>query len=60
MCDVLTYNIHFIKFRDFIMFRNCIIQHKALGDLTFEYTSYSHFLNDGRTTEQIAKCLRVS
>jgi len=60
MCGVVVYNIHFIIFRDFIIFRNCIIQHKALGVLTFEYISYSHFLNDGRTTDQIAKCLSVS
>ena len=54
MCGVVAYNIHFI------IFRNCVIQHKALGDLTFEYISYSQFLSDGRTTDQIAKFLNVS
>jgi hypothetical protein len=60
MCGIAAYNIHFIMFRDFIIFRNCTIQHKAFGDLTSEYISYSHFLNDGRTTDQMAKCLIVS
>jgi len=57
MCGVVAYNI---IFRDFIIFRNFIIHHKALGDLTFEYISYSYFLNDGRTKDQTAKCLSVS
>jgi len=58
--NVWCSNTHFIIFRDFIIFQNCIIRHKALGDLTFEYISYSHFLNDGRTTDQITKLLSVS
>jgi hypothetical protein len=54
MCGVVAYLIHFIIFRD------CKIQHKALGGIIFEYISYCHFLNDGRTTDQIAKFLSVS
>jgi hypothetical protein len=41
MCGVVAYNI---ILRDFIIFRNFIIHHKALGGLTFEYISYSYFL----------------
>jgi hypothetical protein len=49
-----SHHIHFIIFRD------CIIQHKALGGITFEYIPYYHFLNDGRTNDYIAKFLSVS
>jgi hypothetical protein len=54
MCGIVAYNRHFIILRD------CTIQYKALGDLTFEYSSYCHFLNNRRATDQIAKCWSVS